>query len=78
MRDYLLKVLELTKPYHFRFGLGLLCGLLSGTLALALPISLKLAVDTVFPTEQPPETNLVSVAQANAEGAAVADRKSVV
>ena len=72
MRDYLLKVLELTKPYRFRFALGLLCGLLSGTLALALPISLKLAVDTVFPTEQPPETNLVSVAQANSEGVAVA------
>jgi subfamily B ATP-binding cassette protein MsbA len=52
MRDYLLKILELTKPYRFRFVLGLLCGLLSGTLALALPISLKLAVDTVFPTEK--------------------------
>src|ERR1017187_2852794 len=72
MRDYLLKVLELTKPYRFRFELGLLCGLLSGTLDLALPISLKLAVDTVFPTEHPPETTLVSVTQANAEGAAVA------
>ena|ERR1035441_715567 len=65
MRDYLLKVLELTKRYRFRFVLGLLCGLLSGTLALALPLSLKLAVDTVFPTEKPPDAKLVSVTQAN-------------
>src|ERR1017187_8172184 len=72
MRDYLLKVLELTEPYRFRFVLGLLCGLLSGTLALALPISLKLAVDTVFPTERPAETNFVSVTQANSEGVTVA------
>jgi ATP-binding cassette, subfamily B, bacterial MsbA len=49
MRDYLLKVLELTKPYRFRFGLGLFCGFLSGALAFTLPVSLKLAVDTVFP-----------------------------
>ena len=51
MRDYLLKVFELTKPYRFRFALGIFCGFLSGALAWTLPVSLKLAVDTVFPRE---------------------------
>jgi len=51
MLDYLRKVLELTRPYRFRFGLGLLCGFLSGALAFTLPVSLKLAVDSVFPQE---------------------------
>ncbi len=51
MLDYLRKVIELTRPYRFRFGLGLLCGFLSGALAFTLPVSLKLAVDTVFPAE---------------------------
>ncbi len=49
MVDYLKKVLELARPYRFRFFLGLLCGFLSGALAFTLPVSLKLAVDTVFP-----------------------------
>ena len=49
MLDYLKKVLELAKPYRFRFALGLLCGFLSGALAFTLPASLTLAVDTVFP-----------------------------
>ncbi len=53
MLDYLRKVLELTRPYRFRFGLGLACGFLSGALAFTLPVSLKLAVDTVFPSEGP-------------------------
>jgi len=52
MLDYLRKVLELTGPYRFRFGLGLLCGFLSGALAFTLPVSLKLAVDSVFPDER--------------------------
>ncbi|HVV71050.1 MAG TPA: ABC transporter transmembrane domain-containing protein, partial [Verrucomicrobiae bacterium] len=51
MLDYLRKVLELTRPYRFRFGVGLACGFLSGALAFTLPVSLKLAVDTVFPAE---------------------------
>src|SRR4051794_16442958 len=49
MRDYLKKVLELVKPYRFRFVVGLACGFLSGILAFTLPVSLKLAVDTIFP-----------------------------
>ncbi len=48
MRNYLKNVLQLVKPYRFRFGLGLLCGFLSGMLAFTLPLSVKLAVDTVF------------------------------
>jgi subfamily B ATP-binding cassette protein MsbA len=51
MRDYLRKVLELTRPYRGRFVLGLVCGFLSGALAFTLPVSIKLAVDTVFPAE---------------------------
>jgi subfamily B ATP-binding cassette protein MsbA len=51
MLEYLRKVLELTRPYRFRFGLGVICGFLSGALAFTLPVSLKLAVDTVFPAE---------------------------
>ena len=68
MRDYLWKVLELTKPYRFRLTLGLLCGLLSGTLALALPLSLKLAVDTVFPATKAAPLTPDSAAQANTNG----------
>jgi subfamily B ATP-binding cassette protein MsbA len=49
MLDYLKKVLELARPYRFRFALGLVCGFLSGALAFTLPASLTLAVDTVFP-----------------------------
>jgi subfamily B ATP-binding cassette protein MsbA len=49
MLDYLKKVLQLARPYRFRFALGLLCGFLSGALAFTLPASLTLAVDTVFP-----------------------------
>src|SRR5438045_257473 len=49
MREYITRVVDLVKPYRFRFGLGLLCGFLSGMLAFTLPVSLKLAVDTVFP-----------------------------
>ena len=49
MRDYLKKVLELARPYRFRFVVGLVCGFLSGALAFTLPASLTLAVDTVFP-----------------------------
>src|SRR6266700_3176822 len=52
MREYLKRVLELVRPYRFRFVLGLACGFLSGMLAFTLPVSLKLAVDTVFPTEK--------------------------
>lgn len=51
MVEYLRKVLELTRPYRFRFGLGIICGFLSGALAFTLPVSLKLAVDSVFPAE---------------------------
>ncbi len=49
MRDYLKRVLELTKPYRFRLVLGLLCGFLSGLLVSTTGLSLKLAVDAVFP-----------------------------
>lgn len=53
MRDYLTKVLELARPYRTRLILGLFCGFLSGALASTLGLSLKLAVDAVFPMEQP-------------------------
>src|SRR5438270_12529149 len=53
MRDYLLRVLELTRPYRGRLILGLLCGFLSGALAPTLGVSLKLAVDAVFPSLEP-------------------------
>ena len=49
MREHLLRVLEMAKPYRTRLVLGLLCGFLSGALAPTLGISLKLAVDAVFP-----------------------------
>src|ERR1043166_5538572 len=49
MREYITRVLELVKPYRFRFVLGLVCGFLSGVLAFTLPVSITLAVDTVFP-----------------------------
>ena len=52
MREYLLRVLELAKPYRFRLSLGLLCGFLSGMLAPTLGFSLKLAVDAVFPQDK--------------------------
>lgn len=52
MREYLLNILRLVKPYRARFIMGLACGFLSGMLAPALPVSIKLAVDTVFPAEQ--------------------------
>jgi ATP-binding cassette, subfamily B, bacterial MsbA len=64
MRDYLRKVLELTRPYRGRFALGLLCGFLSGALAFTLPVSLKLAVDVVFP----PETVASALVQKGAAG----------
>jgi len=57
MRDYLKRVLELTKPYRFRLVLGLFCGFISGIMALTLPASVKLAVDTVFPAEATTITN---------------------
>jgi subfamily B ATP-binding cassette protein MsbA len=68
MRDYLRKVIELTKPYRFRFVLGLICGFLSGALAFTLPISLKLAVETVFPETTPSKTNSVAL-KPNEQGA---------
>src|ERR1041385_1454685 len=49
MREYITRVLELVKPYRFRFVLGLLCGFLSGLLAFTLPVAVTLAVNTVFP-----------------------------
>ena len=52
MQDYLKRVLQLVKPYRFRFAFGVVCGFLSGLLAFTLPLSLKLALDTVFPTEK--------------------------
>jgi subfamily B ATP-binding cassette protein MsbA len=64
MRDYLKRVLELTKPYRWRFALGLLCGFLAGALAPTLGLSLKLAVDVVFP-QQKEGTNTVVVASTN-------------
>jgi subfamily B ATP-binding cassette protein MsbA len=56
VRDYLIRVLELAKPYRFRLAIGLLCGFLSGLLAPTLGFSLKLAVDAVFPQETPAVT----------------------
>src|ERR1043166_4858934 len=67
MLHYLKRVLELTRPYRFRFGLGLACGFLSGALAFTLPVSLKLAVDAVFP---PPEAAVVKAASATLPSAA--------
>src|SRR6266550_1529409 len=52
MREYLKRVLELVRPYPFRFVLGLACGFLSGMLAFTLPVTLSLAVDTVFPNQK--------------------------
>src|SRR6266536_6031292 len=52
MREYLKRVLELVRPYRFRFVLGLACGFLTGMLAFTLPVSLSLAVDTVFPDQK--------------------------
>ncbi|HEV2208951.1 MAG TPA: ABC transporter ATP-binding protein [Verrucomicrobiae bacterium] len=49
MRDYLKRVFELTRPYRFRFFLGLVCGFVSGALVPTLGLSLNLAVDVVFP-----------------------------
>ncbi len=57
MRAYLKKVLELVKPYRFRFAMGLLCGFLSGALAFTLPLSLKFAVDNVFPESRPAQSD---------------------
>src|ERR1700756_3987112 len=56
VRDYLIRVLELAKPYRYRLAVGLLCGFLSGLLAPTLGFSLKLAVDAVFPQEKPAVT----------------------
>src|SRR6516165_3124319 len=64
MRDYLKRVLQLAKPYRWRFGLGLLCGFLAGALAPTLGLSLKLAVDVVFP-QQKAGTNMAAVANTN-------------
>src|SRR5436190_6786961 len=52
--EYLKKVLQLVRPYRFRFVVGLACGFLSGILAFTLPVSLKLAVDTIFPSALTP------------------------
>src|SRR5947208_706432 len=52
MREYLERVLELVRPYRFRFILGLACGFLSGVLAFTLPVSISLAVDTIFPDQK--------------------------
>jgi subfamily B ATP-binding cassette protein MsbA len=52
MREHLLRVLEIAKPYRTRLVLGLLCGFLSGALAPTLGLSLKLAVDAVFPMDK--------------------------
>lgn len=51
MREFLKKMLELTRPYRTRFVLGLACGFLSGVLASLPAVSLKLALDTVFPND---------------------------
>ena len=68
MLDYLKKVLELTRPYRFRFGLGIACGFLTGALAFTLPVSLKVAVDTVFPAEK----SLAKAAASNDYGSELA------
>ncbi|HEY5911766.1 MAG TPA: ABC transporter ATP-binding protein [Verrucomicrobiae bacterium] len=62
MRDYLKRVLELTRPYRGRLVLGLWCGFLAGALTPMLGLSLKLAVDTVFPPP-PEEAPIASEAQ---------------
>ena len=78
MRDYLRKVLELTRPYRGRFAVGLLCGFLSGLLAFTLPLSIKLAVDTVFPAKSAtsalglPGGSVTGTGQAAEPGRAVA------
>jgi ATP-binding cassette, subfamily B, bacterial MsbA len=68
MLDYLKRVLELTRPYRFRFVLGLLCGFLAGAMSSTLGLSLKLAVDVVFPPA-PSATNSVAMAGANGPAA---------
>ena len=70
MREYLTRVLELTRPYRGRLVLGLLCGFLSGALAPTLPLSLKLAVDSVFrETKRPAAAALVPEANTNSVAA---------
>ncbi len=59
MGDYLKRVLELVKPYRFRFALGLLCGFLSGALAFSLPLSLTLALDAVFPANKAEDSSVL-------------------
>ena len=46
---YLLRVLQLARPYRNRLVLGLLCGVLAGIANPLLMVSVKLVVDTVFP-----------------------------
>jgi subfamily B ATP-binding cassette protein MsbA len=70
VRDYLIRVLELARPYRFRLVLGLLCGFLAGGLAPTLGFSLKLAVDAVFPPEKSATT--VSASTGNTTNAVVA------
>ncbi len=80
MRQYLLNVLALIKPYRFRFGVGLLAGFLSGALAFTLPLSLKLAVDTVFPEQKSakvePGTSGLSANTSTGSAAAGAEQKA--
>ena len=59
MGDYLKRVLELVKPYRFRFALGLLCGFLSGALAFTLPLSLTIALDAVFPPDKTEDSSVL-------------------
>src|SRR5437660_4052950 len=60
MREYINRVLELVKPYRFRFILGLACGFLSGVLAFTLPVSISLAIDTIFPDQKAARKSAVS------------------
>jgi len=75
MLDYLKKVLQLARPYRFRFAMGLFCGFLSGALAFTLPACLTLAVDTIFPRTFAAASNspqATSVADKDSAGSSLA------
>ena len=75
MRDYLLRVLELTRPYRGRLVLGLLCGFLSGALAPTLGLTLKIAVDAVFTGRGAQQKQSATQAESGTVGAARADAR---
>ena len=49
MFKYLLKGLELARPYRFRLIVGIICGFLAGVANPLLMVSVRLAINTIFP-----------------------------